>query len=218
MKNRQKIYDISLTISEDMATWPKDPKFVLNKRRAISGGDSCNVSQLEMGSHTGTHIDAPYHFEEDGTRIDSLELDVLVGKARVFDIANENEIGLEDVKELNIDGIKRVLFRTVNSNRWKDDVKSFTESFVAVTSDAAKYLVDAGIKLVGIDYLSIEKFGSKAHDTHHTFLKNEVIVIEGLNLADVTAGDYELIALPLKIKDGDGSPARVILKELAVGS
>lgn len=210
-----KIYDLSVTISEDMPVWPKDPNVVITKKSSIFCGDACNVTQLNIGSHTGTHIDAPYHFDKNGLKIDQIDLEVLVGIARVFDMGADSDISLEDIKGLNLSGVKRVLFRTVNSDIWEKGLNSFTENYVAIASDAAKYLVDSGIKLVGIDYLSIEKFGSKSHDTHNTLLKNGLIVLEGLNLSGIVPGDYELVALPLKIKNGDGSPARVILKDLA---
>ena len=207
------IYDITLTISGNMVIWPKDPKVVINSARSISNGDSCNVTQLEMGSHTGTHIDAPYHFDDKGQKIDQLELETLTGSVSVYRISNSKEISLKEVKELPLEGKTRVLFKTVNSARWQSGTTQFIEDYVYVTNDAAKYLVDTGIKLVGIDYLSIEKYGSKGHETHKTFLENSVILVEGLNLSSVPPGNYELIALPLKIKDGDGSPARVILTQ-----
>ena len=197
-----------------MVIWPKDPGVVINSARSISNGDSCNVTQLEMGSHTGTHIDAPYHFDDKGQKIDQLELETLTGSVSVYGISNSKEISLKEVKELSLEGKTRVLFKTVNSARWQSGTTQFIEDYVYVTNDAAKYLVDTGIKLVGIDYLSIEKYGSKGHETHKTFLENSVILVEGLNLSSVLPGNYELIALPLKIKDGDGSPARVILAQL----
>lgn len=208
------IYDISLTVTDDMPVWPSDPKVAINKRRAIEEGDSCNVTQLDMGSHTGTHIDAPYHFEDDGKGIDGLDLKTLVGQVSVVDTADKDVITLSVVNDLYVEGTERLLFKTKNSGRWRDGKNGFTKDYVAMTGDAARFLVDAGVKLVGIDYLSIERFGCKGHETHHTLLGNGVIVIEGLNLADVAPGDYELTALPLKIKGGDGSPARVILRQL----
>lgn len=213
--NNMKIHDISVTISEDMPVWPNDPSVSITQTRAIRRGNSCNVTQLEMGSHTGTHIDAPYHFEDIGLKIDQLDLGTLVGKARVFHLAGNDNITLAKVTNLDLEGVERVLFKTKNSDRWKYGLKSFTEDFITLENDAAKHLVKAGIKLVGIDYLSIETFGTKVHDTHHTLLSKDVVIIEGLNLARVTPGDYELTALPLKIKNGDGSPARVILREIA---
>ncbi len=209
-----KIFDISLTISESMVVWPGDPKVAINRKRRISAGDSCNVTQLEMGSHTGTHIDAPYHFEEDGAKIDRLDLNTLVGKAYVFDLGDANEIGMDQIKNLDIGGRERVIFKTSNSERWKSGEQTFTKEYAAVSSEAARFIAGRGVKLVGVDYLSVEKYGSKPHDTHHALLGNGIIALEGLNLADVAQGEYELIALPLKIKDGDGSPARAVLREL----
>lgn len=209
-----KIYDITLPISGNMPVWPGDPKVHITKRLEIRSGDSCNLSQLDMGSHTGTHIDAPYHFEEDGLRLDQLPIERLIGKARLFHISSIEEIGLDAVKSLRLNGVQRVLFKTANSDYWKSNMSVFVEEFIAITNGAAQYLVEAGIILVGVDYLSVEKFGNKGHEVHHTLLRNGVVVLEGLNLSDIPPGDYELIALPLKIKDGDGSPARVVLREL----
>lgn len=175
----------SLTISDTLITWPTDPAVSIQKTGRISQGNAYNVSELTFGSHCGTHIDAPYHFEENGIKVDQIPLDYLIGNATVFEIKNTKKIDLSDLESLQLTHCRRVIFKTINSSYWK---------------------------LVGIDYLSVEKFGDKASDTHHTFLKNGVIIIEGLDLSNVNAGDYELIALPLKIKDGDGSPARVILK------
>ena len=206
-----KLYDITLTISESIITWPRDPKVSIQKTRLISKGNSCNVSELKFGSHCGTHIDAPYHFEENGIKIDQIPLDYLIGDVTVFNIKNKEKIDLEDIKPLKLNNINRVVFKTINSTYWK--LSEFKSDFVYLTKEAAQYLVDSSIKLVGIDYLSIEKYGSKGADTHHTLLKNGIVVIEGLDLSEVEAGNYELIALPLKIKDCDGSPARVILRK-----
>ncbi|OHB39874.1 MAG: hypothetical protein A2Y09_09785 [Planctomycetes bacterium GWA2_39_15] len=204
-------YDITLTISNTLITWPTDPTVSIQKTRLISKGNSCNVSELKFGSHCGTHIDAPYHFEEDGIKIDQIPLDCLIGSATVFDIKNKEKIDLEDIKTLQFKNKKRVIFKTINSTYWK--LSEFKKDFVYITKEAAEYLVDCNVKVVGIDYLSVEKFGSKCADTHHTLLRNGIVVIEGLDLSNVKAGNYELIALPLKIKDGDGSPARVILRK-----
>jgi len=206
-----KLYDITLTISESTITWPRDPKVSIQKTRLISKGNSCNVSELKFGSHCGTHIDAPYHFEENGIKIDQIPLDYLIGDVTVFNIKNKEKIDLEDIKSLKLNNINRVIFKTINSTYWK--LPEFKSDFVYLTKEAARYLVDSSIKLVGIDYLSIEKYGNKGADTHHTLLKNGIVVIEGLDLSEVEAGNYELIALPLKIKDCDGSPARVILRK-----
>jgi len=206
------IYDVTLTISDKLITWPSDPTVSIRKTRLISQGNSCNVSELKFGSHCGTHIDAPYHFEENGIKIDQIPLDYLVGTATVFDIKNKEKIDLEDIKPLKLKNRERVIFKTINSTFWK--LPEFKKDFVYITKEAARHLVDSGVKVVGIDYLSVEKFGSKPADTHHIFLRNGVVLIEGLDLINVEAGDYELIALPLKIKDCDGSPARVILRSI----
>lgn len=209
---KMNIHNVTLTISDKLITRYSDPTVSIRKTRLISQGNFCNVSELKFGSHCGTHIDAPYHFEENGIRIDQIPLDYLIGNATVFDIRNKEKIDFEDIKPLQLKNKKRVIFKTINSTYWK--LSEFKKDFVYITKDAAQHLVDSGVKVVGIDYLSIEKFGNKPADTHHIFLRNGVVLIEGLDLSNVEAGDYELIALPLKIKDCDGSPARVILRSL----
>jgi arylformamidase len=207
-----RFFDATLTISNTLVTWPTDPAVSIRKTRSISRGDSCNVSELKFGSHCGTHIDAPYHFEENGIKIDQIPLEYLIGKVTVFDIKKKEKIDLEDVKSLPLQDKVRVFFKTINSTYWK--LSEFKKDFVYITKEAAQYLVDNDVKLVGIDYLSVEKFNNNYADTHHIFLRKGVVIIEGLDLSNIEAGNYELIALPLKIKDGDGSPARVILKTL----
>ena len=207
------IIDITLPISNTLITWPTDPTVSIRKTRLISQGNSCNLSELQLGSHCGTHIDAPYHFEENGIKVDQIPLDSLIGNATVFEIKNKEKIDLADLKPLKLINCKRAIFKTINSTYWK--LSEFKKDFVYITKEAAQYLVDCDVKLVGIDYLSVEKFKNKYADTHHTLLRKGVVIIEGLDLSNVKVGDYELIALPLKIKDGDGSPARVILKSIS---
>lgn len=203
-------YDVTLPISNAMITWPSDPAVSITGTSLISQGDFCNLSELKIGSHCGTHIDAPSHFLENGRTIDQLALENLIGEATVFEFKNKENIDVSDIKQLRFDNVKRVLFKTVNSSYWK--LSAFKKDFVYLTKDAAQYLVDKGIRLVGVDYLSVEKFESQQAETHHILLRNDVIILEGLDLSTVEPGRYELIALPLKIKDGDGSPTRVILK------
>ncbi|MBM4055567.1 MAG: cyclase family protein [Planctomycetes bacterium] len=205
-------YDVTLPISDSMITWPSDPAVSVKKTSMISRGDSCNVSELKIGSHCGTHIDAPYHFLENGRTIDQIILENLIGDAMIFEFDNQEKIDVSDVKRLRLDNVKRVIFKTINSSYWK--LSAFKKDFVYITKEAAQYLVDRGIQLVGVDYLSIEKFNSQKAETHGVFLQNNVVVLEGLDLSLVAAGNYELIALPLKIKSGDGSPARVILRSI----
>lgn len=206
-------YDVTLTISNTLVTWPTDPAVSIRKTSLISQGNSCNVSELKFSSHCGTHIDAPYHFEENGIKIDQIPLDYLIGNATVFDIKNKEKIDLDEVKLLQLKGVERVIFKTINSTYWK--FSKFKEDFVYITKEAAQYLVDNDIKLIGIDYLSVEKFENTYADTHHTLLRKGVVIIEGLDLSNIRAGNYELIALPLKIKECDGSPARVILRSIS---
>ena len=203
-------YDVTLPISNAMITWPSDPAVSITGTSLISQGGFCNLSELKIGSHCGTHIDAPSHFLENGRTIDQLALENLIGEATVFEFKNKENIDVSDIKQLRFDNVKRVLFKTVNSSYWK--LSAFKKDFVYLTKDAAQYLVDKGIRLVGVDYLSVEKFESQLAETHHILLRNDVIILEGLDLSTVEPGRYELIALPLKIKDGDGSPARVVLK------
>jgi arylformamidase len=175
-----------------------------------------------MGAHTGTHMDAPFHFYRDGAGIDELSLDVLLGPCRVFDLSQINQhispaiLETCDWKGSDKIGkvVTRVLFKTRNSQHWANNDAEFDKEFLALTGDAAMQLVHRGVRLVGVDYLSVEPYGGKTHPVHDTLLGAGVVIIEALNLSEVTAGDYELIALPLKLKGADGAPARVVLREL----
>ena len=210
-----KLHDVSILISEDIPIWPNDPGISMDLTRSIARGDNANVTRLNMGVHTGTHIDAPFHFEPNKATIDQLSLDVLIGPCRVFEIPEISKaIGPSDLEKLDFDNHIRVLFKTRNSKLWKNGERVFKKDFVHMHVEGAKLLVDRGIKLVGIDYLSIENYGSLDHATHHLLLRNNVVILEGLDLSGISAGDYELIALPPKLKGADGSPARVVLKEL----
>ena len=146
--------------------------------------------------------------------VDELSMDTLIGPCRVFDFSeNIESIGYETLKNLDFAGVTRVLFKTRNSIWCASGETEFQKDYVCITESAAKFLVDHGVNLVGIDYLSVEKFGSSDYSTHHLLLRNQVVIIEGLNLSGISSGEYELIALPLRLKGSDGSPARVILKE-----
>ena len=208
-----KMHDVSLLISEDLPVWPGDPGISMMLASSLNDGDDANVTRLEMGVHTGTHIDAPIHFEAEGMSVDQLSLDTLIGPCRVFDLSGIVEnIGSEVLQSLNFNGATRVLFKTRNSTWWANGETEFQKDFVSITEAGAKFLVDHGVNLVGIDYLSVEKFGSSDYSTHHLLLRNQVVIVEGLNLCGISSGEYELIALPLRLKGSDGSPARVILK------
>ena len=208
-----KLHDVSILISEDMPIWPNDPGISMDLTNSIARGDNANVTRLNMGVHTGTHIDAPFHFEPNEATIDQLSLDLFIGPCRVFEMPEISQsIGPSDLEKLDFDNHIRVLFKTRNSNWWKKGERVFKKDFVHMHLEGAKFLIDQGIKLVGIDYLSIENYGSLDHATHHLLLRNNVVILEGLDLSEVSPGDYELIALPLKLKGADGSPARVVLR------
>jgi arylformamidase len=205
-----KIYDISLSISPHVPAWPGD-RFVLHKVEEIAKGDICNKSLLEIGSHIATHIDAPYHFERDGMTIDQIPLGALVGPARVVSFPEAETIGRKEMESISLSGVERVLFKTRNSSLWEET--GFHEDYVYLTPEACRVLADAGIRLVGVDYLSIEKYGVEDFEGHHILLSKNIPILEGLDLSEVKPGDYELVALPLKIVGGDGSPARAILRQ-----
>lgn len=210
-----KIYDVSILINDQMPVYEGDPPVEITSASSIANGDAANVSRLCCGVHTGTHVDAPAHFIEGARRIHELDLEKLVGKCRVVEI-DENVEAIEAEHIKNLENVERVLFKTRNSNFWNDFSQGFRKDFTYIAPDAAKALVDLNIKLVGIDYLSVEKFGSTDFATHITLLEKEIVIIEGLDLREVSAGDYELVCLPMKIADGtgDGAPARTILREI----
>jgi arylformamidase len=211
-----KIYDVTAPISSETPVYEGDPPVKLETAHSIARGDAANVTGLCMGAHTATHVDAPNHFIEGTRRVHELDLEKLVGSARVVEIdENVLAISAEDVKNANLAGVERVLFKTRNSQFWNEQEKGFRKDFTYIEPGAARELVNLGIKLVGIDYLSVEKFGSGDFATHITFLEKEVVIIEGLDLREVSAGDYELVCLPLKIisETGDGAPARTILRQ-----
>jgi len=212
-----KIYDVTVALSEQTPVYEGDPSVEITIANAIERGDAANVSRLCCGIHTGTHVDAPNHFIEGSRRVHELEFDKLIGKCRVIEI-DKSALAVETKHLENLEGVERVLFKTRNSDFWSEPEKGFRKDFTYIAPDAAKSLVNLDIKLVGIDYLSVEKFGAETFDTHITLLEKEVVIIEGLNLREVPAGDYELICLPLKIVGGtgDGAPARTILREIEV--
>ena len=205
------IYDVTVPITNSMPVWPGDPPVRLTAKSHLSRDKTHTVrlTNIEMGSHTGTHIDAPFHMTDEGRRLDEFPLETLTGKVTVFEIPGARSLGRTELERLNWDGVERVLFKTENSSHWQDG--KFYEEFVYLEPEGAEFLVQQGVRLVGIDYLSIDKFRSQSHPSHFVLLKQDIPIIEGLNLAAVPAGEYTLVALPLKLQDADGAPARVIL-------
>jgi arylformamidase len=210
--------DITVPLKEGMAIWPGDVTIKIERRRSMDRGDAANNSAISLGVHTGTHMDAPKHFIKDGRSIDKLPLETSVGPARVIEIKDKISIKPEELKQHNIKKGERILFKTVNSPRcWQTD--AFVNDFVFVTRDAAQFLVDAGVILVGVDYLSVgspmDPEKAMRPDTHQILLGAGLYLIEGLNLTAVKAGDYNLICLPLKLMDAEGSPVRAILQPVS---
>ncbi|MDE3111615.1 MAG: cyclase family protein [Chloroflexota bacterium] len=211
-----RIHDVMVTLRSDMPTWPGEQGPHVEPLKRIARGDSSNVSLVTFGDHTGTHVDPPVHFVEGANAIDQLPVDALVGPCRVIAYDEEDHISAKWLASANVPrGTERVLFKTRNSELWRDAGHAFQQDFIALDETAAHWLVESGVKLVGIDYLSIEPFGSGkiGHPVHHALLRAQVVIIEGLDLRDVAAGAYELFCGPLKIAGGTGSPARVFLVE-----
>ncbi len=207
-----KIYDVTVAIREQMPIWEGDPAVVVKGERTLSAGDGANVSSLCFGAHTGTHVDAPNHFIEGTRRVDELDLAKLVGPCRVVEIPSDI-VAVEPEHLPSLDGIERLILKTRNSAFWSTPEDGFRRDFTYITLATARLLADANIKLIGIDYLSIERPGSDGHPVHVTLLEKEIVILEGLDLREVSAGDYEMACLPLKYVGGtgDGAPARTVL-------
>jgi arylformamidase len=205
-----KLLDVSVPLAHGLPAYPGNPEFELQPIKRIAEGGSSNVSRLVMGTHTGTHIDAPKHFIDDGIGVDELALNLLIGRARVVEIPKRGPITAEDLTAAALREDIRVLLKTPNSSLWGSG--TFHEDYAHVAASGARYLVEQGVKVVGIDYLSIEQFKSGGAPAHRTLLSNGVIIIEGLNLSEAEPGMYEMYCLPLRVAGGDGAPARVVLK------
>ena len=212
------IYDVSVPLSELTPTYPGDPGIEITPLLTLAGGDHANVSLLHFGAHSGTHVDAPAHFIEGGSKVEFLSLDSLIGPAQVVEVpANINVINQQFVATLTLRDNQRILFKTRNSAFWNNPGEGFRSDYTYLDSDAAKSLVESGIRLLGIDYLSVEQFHSDKFETHQILLSNGVTILEGLDLREIAAGSYELICLPLRIAggSGDGAPARAVLRTLS---
>ena len=204
-------YDITLTISPQTIVWPGDSPVTMKHTSSIASGDNANVSEITMSCHTGTHVDAPNHFLNNGITVDDLALDLLIGRVYVIHLPDVSMITASVLMQSDIPPrTRRLLFKTRNSKLWENGNTEFQTDFVALSVDAAELLVDRNVKLVGIDYLSIAPY--KMGTSVHTILLNAgVVVIEGLNLSQVSQGRYTLHCLPLKLGGADGAPARAIL-------
>ena len=209
--------DITVPISERIPKYPGDPGVEIQSWLSLDKGDPANLTMLHFGAHTGTHVDAPAHFIASGSPAWDMPLDTLIGRVLVIDIPQHvSGIAEGDIPFNRLSGIQRVLFKTRNSSFWPNQDDHFRTDFTYIQPAAAQALVDAGVRLVGIDYLSVEKYSSGNHDTHLALLSSGVVILEGLDLRNVEAGEYELICLPLKVVGGhgDGVPARTVLRTL----
>jgi len=202
-----KYYDVTMPVSPEMLAYTGDPVFYSENVIDLDKGDKCTVSKMSMGSHMGTHIDAPAHFIKGGATVDQLQADKLCGKVKVFHIPNKAEIEVSDIESLDICKDDIVFFKTRNSELLKKD--TFDPEYTYLTPEAARFLVEKGIKTVGIDYLSIDKFGE--HGAHIALLSEGIVITEGLMLSDVPSGEYQMAAVPMKIKGGNGAPIGIIL-------
>ena len=208
-----KIHDVSVPVRDGGLVYPGNPPIHIELQQAIATGAGANVSHVDFGSHTGTHVDAPRHFFDDGAGVDQIPLDVLIGQAMVVGFGDDvRAVTRGDLERFDLTGVERLLLRTRNSTYLTQD-PNFHQDYTYLAPDGAEHLVAQGVKLVGIDYLSIEQFHSGHHRTHLTLLGAGIVIVEGLNLDGIADGRYELCCLPLRLVGCDGAPARAVLIE-----
>ncbi|MDB4915323.1 MAG: putative cyclase/hydrolase [Gemmatimonadetes bacterium] len=208
----KRIYDISITVRTGGLIYPGNPVTSITPQQAISQGAGANVSRLDLGSHTGTHVDAPKHFFDDGAGVDTMSLDVLMGPARLLEFSDSVlSVGEAELRAHDLSGVTRVLLKTRNSAWLASGSSEFHPDYTYLAPDGASYLAGLGVRLVGVDYLSVEQFHSGHHMTHRTLLERGIVIVDGLLLSEPPAGTYELRCLPLKLAGLDGAPARAVL-------
>ncbi len=196
-----------------MPGWPGDPAFAIKRILDQANGDACTLSHISLSVHTGTHMDAPLHFLPDGATMDTMPLEAVIGPARVIPIRHPKAIHRAELMEHGIQAGERILFRTVNSDGlWRSD--AFYENFVFIARDGAEYLAEVGVKTVGVDYLSVGGFSEDGVETHQALLGAGIWIVEGLDLGLIEPGNYEMVCLPLRLANAEGSPARAILRKV----
>ncbi|NGQ96177.1 arylformamidase [Brevibacillus sp. SYP-B805] len=205
------LIDISRRLETGVPTWPGDTPFSYEVSWTKEQSGSVNVGRLTMSIHTGTHIDAPFHFDNDGRKAIELDLQRYVGRARLIDLSGKASIGASDVAGFDLDGVERLLLRT---GSWVDPER-FPDAITYLRADLAPYLAGKGIRLIGVDVPSVDPLDSKELAAHHSLHRHDIHILEGLLLDHVEPGDYELIALPLPLAEADGSPVRAVLRPLA---
>lgn len=213
MTKSQNWIDISLTIYPGMPYWPDNPAVRVEPSQCLAHGDVCNVSKMTIGTHTGTHVDGINHFIQGGLGIDRMPLDATIGEAKVIEIKDAESIKVAELEPYSIEAGSRILFKTQNSKR-SLKTERFIEDFVYISTEAAHYLAAKKVRTVGVDYLSVGGYRGNVVEVHRALLGSGIWAIEGLNLSEVEPGEYELICLPIKLKDGDGGLARAILRSL----
>jgi len=206
-----KLIDVSVPLDDHLPTYPNNTPFTLEPIKRLAKGDSSNVSTLHMSAHAGTHVDAPRHFFDEGLGTDALPLEMLVGRAHVIEVTTRRGIGSDDLSPIDLSEDVRVLIKTLNSRFWGSP--DFHTDYVGMTESGARHLIEHGIKVVGVDYLSVEEFKKPGAPAHRLLLGAGTIVIEGLNLRDVEPGIYDMYCLPLRVVGSDGAPARVVLRK-----
>lgn len=202
-------FDISVSLSPSLPVYPGDPPVEIQPVGDVAKGDPVTLSRITMSNHAGTHLDAPRHIAAGGTTVDELPLSLLIGRAKVVELPRVKEIGRRELSRHGIRGESRILLKTPNSALW--DRPDFSEDYAYISAEGAEYLAEAGVKLVGIDYLSVDRFNG-GDIAHRILLGHGIAIVEGLDLRQVMPGVYELICLPLKLKDADGAPVRAILR------
>lgn len=205
-----RIFDISRPLVNGMPVWPGDTAFQFEVSWSMEESGSVNVGRLELSTHTGTHVDAPFHFDSEGKRIIELDLGLYIGPVRVIDMVGKESIAAADLIDINLDGLKRVLFKTL---AWQNPAQ-FPEKIPHIEPDLGPFLASKGVKLIGVDVPSVDPIDSKDLPGHHSLNENGIHILESLLLDGIEPGDYELIALPLPLAEGDGSPVRAILRQL----
>jgi arylformamidase len=208
-----KVYDVSVPLRDGMPVYPGDVQFRRRMVSTIAAGGDCNLSELSLGAHTGTHVDAPWHMSDRGTTIDTVPPSTLLGPAHVVEIRSPVSADLPELRQHEWGGVERVLLKTSNSGKLQS-LDHFVEDYVYISGDGAEFLAGLGLLLVGVDYLSVDPLHSGTHPAHAPLVAAGVVIIEGLDLYAVPAGRYELFCGPLLIQGGDGAPARVLLREL----
>ncbi len=203
-------FDVTVPLRSGLPTYAGEPGVTLDYHKRLQRGDPYNVSALSLGSHTGTHIDAPYHFIDGAPTVDEIPLDALIGPCVVVEHSGDAHVSADDLDRWDLPSdTTRLLIKTRNSRLW-DDTR-FREDYIALTADAAKWIVDRGIVLVGIDYMSIEEFGATKFVVHETLLEHNVVIVEWVDLRGVSAGGYQMVCAPLLVVGAEGAPARVLL-------